>query len=134
MNNLLSISDNNSIVIDDERVSDINSNNGTSAWTRFQTIRTMNNQPTATDNDSVLLIDLEESGENASMNNLPSAIENDKQNNTGGTVVNDSFMKHRNPKKPISHADEPVVQGSLISFDHLLKEKAALNATMHVPS
>ncbi len=70
-------------MIDDERVSDKNSNNGTSAWTRSQTIRTMNNQPTATDNDSVVLIDLEESNENNSTNNLPSAIDNDKQNNTG---------------------------------------------------
>ncbi len=55
MNKLLSTSDNNSIVIDDERVSDKNSNNGTSAWTRFQTIQSMNNQETATDNDSVVL-------------------------------------------------------------------------------
>ena len=127
MNNLLSISDNNSIVIDDERVSDKNSNNGTSACTRSQTIQTMNNQPTVTDNDSVVLIDLEEPNEkNTSTNNLPSAIDNDKQNNTG-TAVNDSFMKY----KQISHADEPVVQGSLTSFDHLLKEKAALNANSY---
>ncbi len=81
MNNLLSISDNNGIVIDDERVSDKNSNNGTS-------------QQTATDNDSVVLIDLEDPDENTNMNNLPSGIDNDKQNNTGGTLVNDSFMKH----------------------------------------
>ena len=112
MNNLPLTSDNCGTAIDDERV---NSNNGTSAWTRFQTIQTMNNQPTATDNDSVILIDLEESDENTSMNNLPSAIDNDKQNNTG----------------PTSHTDEPVVQDSLISFDHLLREKAALNANLY---
>ena len=130
MNKLLSTSDNNSIVIDDERVSDKNSNNGTSACTRFQTIQSMNNQETATDNDSVVLIDLEDPDESTNMNNLPSGIDN-KQNNTGGTVANDSFIKHSNPNKPINYADEPVVQDSLTSFDHLLKEKAGLNTNMY---
>ena len=77
-------------MIDDERVSDKNSNNGTSAWTRFQTIQSMNNQEAATDNDSVVLIDLEESDESTNMNNLPSGIDN-KQNNTGGTIANHSY-------------------------------------------
>jgi hypothetical protein len=117
-------------VIDDERVSDKNSNKGTSAWTRFQTIQSMNNQETATDNDSVVLIDLEDPDESTNMNNLPSGIDN-KQNNTGGTVANDSFINHSNPNKPINYADEPVVQDSLTSFDHLLKEKAGLNANMY---
>jgi hypothetical protein len=58
------------------------------------------------------------------MNNLPSATDKEKQYNTRGPVVNDSLMKYRNPNKP-------VVQDSLTSFDHLLKEKAALNANMH---
>jgi hypothetical protein len=40
-------------------------------------------------------------------------------------------MKYTNPNKPVSHADEPVVQDSLTSFDHLPKEKAALNTNMH---
>ncbi len=114
MNKLLSTSDNNSIVIDDERVSDKNSNNGTSAWTRFQTIQSMNNQETATDNDSVVLIDLEDPDENTNMNNLPSGIDN-KQNNTGGTVANDSFIKHSNPNKPINYADEPVVRSDSLT-------------------
>ncbi len=130
MNKLLSTSGNNSIVIDDERVSDKNSNKGTSAWTRFQTIQSMNNQETATDNDSVVLIDLEDPDGSTDMNNLPSGIDN-KQNNTGGTVANDSFINHSNPNKPINYADEPVVQDSLTSFDHLLKEKAGLNANMY---
>ncbi len=78
-----------------------------------------------------MLIDLEESDENTSMNNLPSAIDNDKQNNTGGKIANDSFVKHSNPNKPTSRTDEPIAQDSLISFDHLLKEKAALNANLY---
>ena len=65
------------------------------------------------------------------MNNLPSATDNDKQYNTRGPVVNDPFMKYSNPNKPVSYADEPVVQDSLTSFDHLPKEKAALNTNMH---
>ncbi|CAB4026744.1 Hypothetical predicted protein, partial [Paramuricea clavata] len=89
-------------------------------------IDNMNNQPTITDNDSVVLIDIEESevNVNTNMNNLPSATDNEKRYNTRGPVVNDSLTKYRNPNKP-------VVQDSLTSFDHLLKEKAALNANMH---
>ena len=89
-------------------------------------IDNMNNQPTITDNDSVVLIDIEECevNVNTNMNNLPSATDKEKQYNTRGPVVNDSLMKYRNPNKP-------VVQDSLTSFDHLLKEKAALNANMH---
>ncbi|CAB3982594.1 Hypothetical predicted protein [Paramuricea clavata] len=89
-------------------------------------IDNMNNQPTITDNDSVVLIDIEESevNVNTNMNNLPSATDKEKQYNTRGPVVNDSLMKYRNPNKP-------VVQDSLTSFDHLLKEKAVLNANMH---
>jgi hypothetical protein len=65
------------------------------------------------------------------MNNLPFATDNDKQYNTRGPVVNDSLMKYSNPNKSVSHVDEPVVQDSLTSFDHLLKEKVALNANKH---
>ena len=46
------------------------------------TIDNMNDQPTNTDNDSVVLIDIEESEVNTKMNNLPSAI-----------VLNLSFSK-----------------------------------------
>ena len=42
-----------------------------------------------------------------------------------------TLIKHSNPNKPINYADEPVVQDSLTSFDHLLKEKAALNTNMY---
>ncbi|CAB3986515.1 Hypothetical predicted protein [Paramuricea clavata] len=58
-------------------------------------IDNMNNQPTITDNDSVVLIDIEESevNVNTNMNNLPSATDKEKQYNTRGPVVNDSLMK-----------------------------------------
>ena len=66
-------------------------------------IDNMNNQPTITDNDSVVLIDIEESevNVNTNMNNLPSATDKEKQYNTRGPVVNDSLMKYRNPNKPV---------------------------------